>query len=75
MSGCGTTPVVQGIQKPLPIEAMEAPPAQLCKLRPEIVALEIQDQLAMLLACHVADAETYRRLELKHKALVEWIGK
>jgi hypothetical protein len=54
---------------------MEAPPAQLCVLRPEIVALEIQDQLAMLLACKLADAEAYRRLELKHKTLVEWIGK
>lgn len=54
---------------------MAQEPPQLCTLRPEIVNLEIQDQLAMLLACHLADAETYRRLELKHKALADWIGK
>lgn len=44
-------------------------------LRPEIVNLELKDQLAMILACKVADAETYRRCEAKHAALVEHIEK
>ena len=52
---------------------MQPEPPQLCFLRPEIVNLEVQDQLAMLLACHIADAETYRRLEIKHRALSDWI--
>ncbi len=46
---------------------------QLCTLRPEIVNLELQDQLAMILACHIADAESYRRCALKQKTLSEWI--
>lgn len=53
--------------------APESP--QLCTLRPEIVNLDVADQFAMLLACHIADAETYRRLAVKHAALVEWVGK
>lgn len=52
---------------------MEPEPPQLCTLRPEIVNLEVADQLAMILACHIADAEKYRRLEVKHAALVEWV--
>lgn len=42
-------------------------------LRPEIVALEFPDQMAMILACREADAEAYRRCELKHAALAEHI--
>lgn len=48
---------------------------QLCTLRPEIANLELADQLAMILACHVADAEAYRRCALKQEALSEWIAK
>lgn len=47
---------------------------QLCTLRPEIVNLEFKDQLAMILACKVADAEAYRRCEAKHRALAEWVS-
>jgi hypothetical protein len=47
--------------------------AQMCTLRPEIVNLDIEDQLAMILACHLADMEAYRRCEAKHKALVEYV--
>jgi len=61
------------VPRPLPIEAMAPESPQLCTLRPEIVNLEVQDQFAMILACHLADAETYRRLEAKHRSLVEYI--
>lgn len=53
---------------------MEPCARELCKLRPEIVNLELSDQLAMILACHVANAESYRRCEIKQAALSEWIG-
>lgn len=52
---------------------MAIEPPQLCVLRPEITNLDFSDQLALILGCHVADAETYRRLEAKHAALVNWI--
>ena len=54
---------------------MQPEPRELCKLRPEFVNLELPDQLAMISNCHALDAERYRRLEIKHGALVDWIGK
>ncbi len=74
LCGCGTTPLVQ-VPRPKPVEAMVPCQIQLCMLRPEIVNLELQDQLAMILACKLADAEAYRRCSLKHSALVEHIEK
>jgi hypothetical protein len=73
LSACGTTPLAPD-PRPKPIEAMEPCSPQLCKLRPEVVNLELADQLAMILACHVSNAESYRRCEIKHRALTEWIG-
>jgi hypothetical protein len=35
--------------------------AAMCKLRPEIVNLELEDQLAMISACHIADAIAYAK--------------
>jgi hypothetical protein len=52
---------------------MRAEPRDLCKLRPEIVNLDLPDALAMVLNCHAVDAEQYRRLERKHGELVEFI--
>ena len=48
---------------------------QLCTLRPEIVNLDLPDQLAMILACKIADAEAYRLCSLKQETLAEWVGK
>lgn len=48
---------------------------QLCTLRPEIVNLELKDQLAMILACKIADAEAYRKCEAKQEALAGWVEK
>lgn len=52
---------------------MQSCSVQLCTLRPEIVRLELADQLAMILACKLADAEQYRKCETKQQALVKWI--
>jgi len=54
---------------------LQACQIQLCTLRPEIVNLEVKDQLAMILACKIADAEAYRKCEAKHDALAKWINK
>lgn len=48
---------------------------QLCTLRPEIVNLEFKDQLALLLACKIADAEAYRKCQAKQEALADWVKK
>ncbi len=45
----------------------------MCTLRPEIVNLDIADQLAMILACHIADMEAYRKCQVKQESLAEWI--
>lgn len=42
----------------------------LCKLRPEVANLELKDQLAMVLACQIANAETLANCAAK-KAAVE----
>jgi hypothetical protein len=46
---------------------------QMCMLRPEVVNLEPADQLAMILACHIADMEAYRKCQAKQESLVTWI--
>jgi hypothetical protein len=54
---------------------MQPCPMQLCTIRPEIVNLELKDQLAMLLACRIADAATYFKCSGKQAAAAEWIWK
>jgi hypothetical protein len=54
---------------------MQACPVQLCTIRPEVVNLELRDQLAMLLACRIADAATYFKCSAKQAAEAEWIDK
>jgi hypothetical protein len=54
---------------------MQPCPVQLCTIRPEIVNLEIADQIAMLLACRIADAHTYFTCKAKQEAEAEWIEK
>lgn len=49
--------------------------AQLCKLRPEFVNLDLPDQLAMILACQIANAETFAKCAEKQRSLSEWIKK
>lgn len=48
---------------------------QLCTIRPEIVNLELKDQLAMLLACRIADAINYFKCSAKQATEAEWIEK
>ena len=57
----------------MPVEAMQPEPRELCKLRPEFDNLDLADQMALIANCHALDAEHYRRLESKHKALAEWV--
>lgn len=52
---------------------MQRCPQQLCTLRPEIVKLDLADQLAMLLACRIADAHTYFTCKAKQEAAAAWI--
>jgi hypothetical protein len=74
LSSCATTGVqTPEIPRPQPLEAMEPCQPMLCKLRPEIVNLEFADQMALLLGCKEADAEAYRKCEVKQKALSDWI--
>lgn len=54
---------------------MEPCPAQLCTIRPEIVNLPIADQIAMLLACRIADAAKYFKCSAKQAAEAVWIEK
>lgn len=48
---------------------------QLCTIRPEVVNLELADQVAMLLACRIADAHAYFKCMEKQAAAAEWIRK
>ena len=52
---------------------MAACPVQLCTIRPEVVNLELKDQLAMLLACRIADAGTYFKCAAKQATEAAWI--
>ncbi len=73
LSACGTNRPPPDVPRPQPVEAMQPEPKQLCQLRPEIVNLDMADALALILNCHAVDSEQYRRLELKHRVLGEWI--
>lgn len=54
---------------------MAACPVQLCTIRPEIVNLDLPDQLAMLLACRIADAATYFKCAARQATEARWIEK
>ena len=74
LCGCGTSPrPLEDLPQPKPLEAMAPCEIQLCVLRPEIVNLDHPDQLAMILACKIADDEAYRRCEAKQSAFSSWI--
>ena len=49
------------------------PCAQLCKLRPEIVNLDLPDQLALIRGCHEADAAAYSSCAATRERLIDWI--
>jgi hypothetical protein len=49
--------------------------AQLCTLRPELVNLEFADQVAMVLACRIADAAAFFKCSAKQAAEAAWIEK
>jgi hypothetical protein len=53
---------------------MQPVTADTCKLRPEIVNLELPDQAAMILACEIATADIRRQWRIKHGCLVEFIN-
>ena len=44
--------------------------SDLCQLRPEIVNLSLEDQLAMVQACDIANAEAYARCAATKAAVV-----
>lgn len=46
---------------------------ELCKLRPELVNLELKDQLALVLACKIADAQAFAKCAEKQRALTDWV--
>lgn len=54
---------------------MAACPVQLCTIRPEIVNLELKDQVAMLAACRIADAATYFKCSARQQTEAKWIEK
>jgi len=70
MIGCSTTtPLPTRAPCILPLDAM-GECGTLCKLRPEVKNLELEDQLAMIRACQIANAETLANCAAK-KASVE----
>jgi hypothetical protein len=54
---------------------MERPTAEACKLRPELVNLNLDTQLAMIRACHEADIGLLIETETRRKTLTEHIRK
>lgn len=52
---------------------MERPAAGSCKLRPELVNLDLDTQLAMIRACHEADIGLLIETESRRKTLAEHI--
>lgn len=54
---------------------MERPTAEACKLRPELVNLDLDTQLAMIRACHEADIGLLIETETRRKTLTEHIRK
>jgi hypothetical protein len=45
--------------------------AAMCKLRPEIVNLELADQLALIRGCHEADAYAYAKCGAEKLTLID----
>ncbi len=45
----------------------------LCTLRPELVNLPLEDQLAFIRGCHEADAAAYQACWINKDRLSEWI--
>ncbi len=45
--------------------------AAMCKLRPEIVNLELEDQLALIRGCHEADAYAYAKCGAEKLTLID----
>lgn len=43
----------------------------MCTLRPEIVNLELEDQLAMIRGCHEADAIAYAKCGAEKLAVID----
>ncbi len=54
----------------LPTEAMQ-PCAAMCSLRPEVVNLELEDQLALIRGCHEADAAKYGKCGAEKLAVID----
>ena len=57
----------------LPTECLQPVVADVCRLRPEFVNLELDDQAAMLLGCELANSAIRRQWQQKHGCLAEWI--
>jgi hypothetical protein len=45
--------------------------AVMCKLRPEIVNLDLEDQLALVRGCHEADAIAYAKCGAEKLTLID----
>lgn len=69
--GCATKPTeLPPIPCSLPHEAM-SPCSQMCQVRPEIVNLELEDQLAMVQACDIANAHAYAKCGAEKLAIID----
>jgi hypothetical protein len=49
------------------------PCSPMCKLRPEVVDLDLDDQLAMIQACDIANAHAYAKCGAEKLTLAEAI--
>lgn len=57
-----------------PAECLQPVVTQDCTLRPELVNLDLPDQLAMILACEVTNGKIKREWQAKHRCLVRAIN-
>lgn len=73
LCACGTQPVKPTTRCPAPTEAMSQPSQQACTLRPELVNLELDDQLALIRGCHEADIGLLIETEKRRRTLAAHI--
>jgi hypothetical protein len=48
------------------------PTEQLCKLPENFVALTLEQQASVALACHTVNTLEYAKCDLRHLALIDW---
>ena len=79
LAGCATQiepvvlpPIDPAPPPPPPAEAMQHAPER-SELPEDFHMMDVEDALEILLRAHMQDMDTLRRIEAKHKALIEYI--